>query len=172
MVLFLKNLFFLVFGWGFFVLWLPLRVFERHPRWPEQLELRHWAASALGAIGFIAYLHCQWMIMRKGRGTPFLFDPAVKLVQRGAYRWVRNPMYLAVLTMLAAEAVFLWSQHLAVYWLCTACLLQITVLIHEERDLSFRFGAMYEDYKRAVPRWIPRRPRHLPAEQPSSSREH
>jgi protein-S-isoprenylcysteine O-methyltransferase Ste14 len=167
-----KNLSFLVLAWGVFILWLPLRVFERHPRWPDELEWRHWISLGIAGMAVLAYLHCHWLFLSRGRGTPFLFDPPVKLVQRGLYRWVRNPMYLAVLTLLAAQAVFLWSQHLAVYWLCTACLLQIMVHIQEERDLSFRFGAMYEDYKRAVPRWIPRAPRQLPAEHPSSSREH
>lgn len=171
-VLLFKNALFLLVVWSFFVLWLPLRVFERHVVWPTEWDSRHVFAAALAAAGTFACLHCQWHLMTKGRGTPFLFDPPTKLVQRGLYRWVRNPMYLAVLAILAAEAIFLWSQHIAVYWLCTACLFQILVHLQEERDLSFRFGAMYEDYKRAVPRWVPRRPRGLPAEHPSSSREH
>ncbi len=172
MVLLFKNAFFLLVVWSFFVLWLPLRVFERHVEWPTEWDLRHGLAALIAGVGALAYVHCQWLFLTKGRGTPFLFDPPTKLVQRGLYRWVRNPMYLAILTIVAAEAVFLWSQHITVYWLGLACLFQIVVRIHEERDLSFRFGAMYEDYKRAVPRWIPRQPRHLPAEHPASSREH
>lgn len=170
-VLFLKNLAFTVLFTGAFVGWLPLRVFERHPSWPASLEPSHWAALALGAAGLVGYLHCQWLFMRKGQGTPFLLDPPRKLVQRGAYRWVRNPMYLSVLAIIGAEGVFLPSTHIAIYWVCLVCLFQIIVMMHEERDLSFRFGAMYEDYKRAVPRWLPRRPRRLPAENPVSSRE-
>lgn len=171
MVLFFKNLAFTVLVAGFFVGWLPLRVFERHPHWPAQLASHHWAALALGMLGLLAYLHCQWHFLRKGQGTPFLLDPPRRLVQRGLYRWVRNPMYLGVLAVIAAEGVFLHSTHIAIYWVCLACLFQIMVMMHEERDLSFRFGAMYEDYKRAVPRWLPRRPRNLPAEHEATSRE-
>ncbi len=50
-VLFLKNLAFTVVVTGFFVGWLPLRVFERHPHWPDRLGLPHWLALALGAVG-------------------------------------------------------------------------------------------------------------------------
>lgn len=171
LVLFVKNLAFTVLFTGAFVGWLPLRVFERHPGWPASLAPGHWAALALGAAGIVGYLHCQWLFMRKGQGTPFLLDPPRKLVQRGAYRWVRNPMYLAVLAIIGAEGLFLRSTHIAIYWMCLACLFQIFVMMHEERDLSFRFGAMYEDYKRAVPRWIPRAPLASADAGESTSRE-
>lgn len=173
MYLLLKNLVFLAVAFGVFLYWLPLRVFQRGARWPVgELEVHQYAALIVGGIALLTYLHCQWLFLTRGRGTPLLLDPPVKLVQRGLYRWVRNPMYLAILIMVAAQGAFFESGHIAVYWACLLCLLQIMVLVHEERDLSFRFGAMYEDYKRAVPRWIPRRPRNLPAEHPQSSRLH
>jgi len=171
--LLLKNLVFLAVAFGVFLYWLPLRIFQRGARWPaHELEFHQYAALLAGGIALFAYLHCQWLFLARGRGTPLLLDPPVKLVQRGLYRWVRNPMYLSVLIMVAAQGAFLESGHIAVYWACLLCLLQLMVLVHEERDLSFRFGAMYEDYKRAVPRWIPRRPRNLPEEHPQSSRMH
>jgi protein-S-isoprenylcysteine O-methyltransferase Ste14 len=167
-----KNLVFLALAFGVFLFWLPLRVFERHARWPsESLEPHHYAALLTAFPALLAYLHCTWLFYSRGRGTPLLIDPPTKLVQRGLYRWVRNPMYLAVLTLVAAEGLFFRSGHILVYWACLLCLLHLTAVVHEERDLGFRFGAMYEDYKRAVPRWIPRRPRNLPAEFPSSSRD-
>lgn len=170
MVLLLKNLIFLLLIPGAFVGWLPLRVFERHPHMPERFAPHHWAALALSALGLAAYLHCQWLFMRKGRGTPFVLDPPKRLVQRGLYRWVRNPMYLSTLALIAAESLYFRSWHIAVYWVCCACLFQIMVMMHEERDLGFRFGAMYEDYKRAVPRWLPRPPKSA-AEPESADRE-
>lgn len=170
MVLLLKNIAFTLIIPGAFVVWLPLRVFERYARWPAEIVPMQWIAIVLGSLGLIGYLHCHWHLMHKGQGTPFLLDPPAKLVQRGAYRWVRNPMYLAILTIIAAEGLFLLSWHIATYWVCLACLFQIVVVLHEERDLSFRFGAMFEDYRRAVPRWIPCSPRNLPAEHPASSR--
>lgn len=172
MYLFLKNLAFVVIALGLFLFWIPLRIFERRAYWPaEGLEVHQIIALGVGAVALAGYLHCQWLFMVRGRGTPFLLSPPERLVQRGLYRWVRNPMYICVLTVVAAEGLFFTSWHIVVYWLCLTCLLHLTAVIHEERDLSFRFGAMYEDYKRAVPRWLPRRPRNLPAEFPSSSRQ-
>jgi protein-S-isoprenylcysteine O-methyltransferase Ste14 len=161
-VLLFKNLLFTLVVPGIFVFWLPLRTFERRARWPAEMEPQHWAGLVLAGLGTAAYLHCVWLFMRRGRGTPFLLDPPSHLVQRGLYRWVRNPMYLGVLLVVAAEAVFLRSWHVAIYWVCLACLFQVLVHLYEERDLSFRFGAMYEDYKREVPRWLPRPPRPAP----------
>jgi len=94
---------------GIFVFWLPLGVFERRATWPDQLEVHHGVALALAALGAAAYLHCVWLLMRRGRGTPFPLDPPRHLVQRGLYAWVRNPIYLSVLLVVAAAALFLRS---------------------------------------------------------------
>ncbi len=166
MVLLLKNVLFTLVVPGIFVGWLPLRVFERRARWPAEMQPEHWAGLSAVVAGLVAYLHCVWQFQHRGRGTPFLLDPPHHLVQRGLYRWVRNPMYLAVLAVVGGQAVFLVSWHIAIYWVCLACLFQVFVHLYEERDLSFRFGAMYEDYRREVPRWLPRRPR--PAPQPTA----
>lgn len=171
MVLLLKNVLFTLVVPGVFVVWLPLRVFERRARWPDELDVVHGVGLALAAAGTLAYLHCVWTFMRRGRGTPFLLDPPRHLVQRGLYRWVRNPMYLGVLLVVGAQAVFLLSWHVAIYWICLACLFQVFVHLYEERDLSFRFGAMYEDYKREVPRWLPRPPRPAPRPVAGEERE-
>jgi protein-S-isoprenylcysteine O-methyltransferase Ste14 len=68
-------------------------------------------------------------------------------------------MYLAVLTMVGAEALFLYSWHIAVYLICLACVIHLFVMLYEESALRIRFGAIYEDYRREVPRWLPRKPR-------------
>ena len=171
MLLLLKNLLFTLLVPGFVVGWVPLRVFERRARWPEQLDAAHWGALILGLAAALLYLHCLWLFMQKGRGTPLPLDPPRKLVQRGAYRWVRNPIYLAVLALVAAEGLFLRSWHIGVYWTCLACLFQIFVQLHEEPALVFRFGAMYEDYRREVPRWLPRPPKPATAEREADDRE-
>lgn len=170
-VLLLKNLLFTLVVPGFVVGWVPLRVFERRPVWPANLDGRHALGLLLGALGLAVYLHCLWLFATRGRGTPLPLDPPRKLVQRGIYRWVRNPMYLAVLMLVAAEAAFLGSWRIGIYWICLACIFQIFVMVHEEPALSFRFGAMYEDYKRAVPRWLPRPPKGSDSERDASSRE-
>jgi protein-S-isoprenylcysteine O-methyltransferase Ste14 len=157
--LLIKNLLFTLLVPGFVAGWVPLRWFERHPRWPEQWGAPHYAGAALAMLGFAAYLHCQWLFATRGRGTPAPVDPPKKLVRRGAYKWVRNPMYLAVFAVVAGEAVFLNSAHIAVYFVCLACVIQVFVVLVEEEALRLRFGAMYEDYRRDVPRWLPRKPK-------------
>jgi protein-S-isoprenylcysteine O-methyltransferase Ste14 len=70
-------------------------------------------------------------------------------------------MYLAVLTIVTAEAVFLQSWHIVVYLVCLACAVHLMVVLYEESALRLRFGAIYEDYRREVPRWMPRKPRPI-----------
>ena len=118
-----------------------------------------WLGLLLLALGSAGYLHCLWLFGSYGRGTPAAIDPPRKLVQRGLYRHVRNPMYLAVQTFVAGQAVFLDSWEVGIYWLCLACCFQLFVRLYEEPHLTSQFGAMYVDYQRDVPRWFPRRRR-------------
>jgi protein-S-isoprenylcysteine O-methyltransferase Ste14 len=157
--LLLKNLAFTALVPGFVAGWVPLRWFERRPRWPEPWGPWQFAGAALIVLGALVYLHCQWLFATRGQGTPAPVDPPRKLVHRGAYRWVRNPMYLAVFALIAGEMVFLRSGHIAVYLTCLACAVHVLVAMFEEEALRRRFGAMYEDYRRDVPRWVPRKPR-------------
>ncbi len=157
--LFLKNLAFTIVVPGFIVGWVPLNWFERHAQWPAIWTGQHFGGAALFGLGAILFLHCQWLFAVKGQGTPAPIDPPKKFVRRGLYKWVRNPMYLAVFTLVGAEALFLMSWHIAVYLILLMCLIHTWVLAYEETVLRRSFGAMYEDYKRDVPRWLPRKPR-------------
>lgn len=160
MLLFIKNLIFVVLVPGLVAGWVPLHWFGRDAQWPAgSWEPRHWLGAAIGAIGAGIVLHCVWLFAVKGRGTPAPIDPCKKLVHRGLYRWVRNPMYLGVLTVVASQMVFFWSWHIGVYLFCLMCTFQTFVVLYEEPALSSQFGAMYEDYRRDVPRWWPRRPK-------------
>lgn len=161
--LLLKNLLFLALVPGFVVWWVPLHWFERFPKWPP---LSQWAwpqfiAAGLSALGATAFLHCQWLFATRGQGTPAPVDPPKKFIRRGLYKWVRNPMYLAVFTLVGAEALFLRSGHIGVYLVLLVCLIHVWVLMYEEEALRRQFGAMYEDYRRDVPRWLPRKPRPM-----------
>lgn len=157
--LLLKNLLFTLLVPGFVVGWVPLHWFERHPTWPAVWRGPQYAAVVLGGIGCAAFLSCQWLFATRGQGTPAPFDPPKKFVRRGLYKWVRNPMYLAIFTLIGAEALFLPSWHIAVYLVLLMCLIHVWVLLYEEETLRQNFGAMYEDYRRDVPRWLPRKPR-------------
>lgn len=160
LVLFLKNLLFTLIVPGMIVVWLPLNWFERNVVWPKNLGVQHWVGLIFAGAGLLVYLLSIWQLMCRGRGTPAPIDPPKKLIQRGPYAWVRNPLYLAAISVVAGESIFLLSWHIAVYWIVLVCFFQLYVVLHEEHELDYRFGAMYGDYKNSVPRWLPRPPRN------------
>jgi protein-S-isoprenylcysteine O-methyltransferase Ste14 len=101
---------------------------------------------------------CFWLFVFEGKGTPAPIDPPKNLVVTGPYRFVRNPMYVAVTTMLIGEAVFFGSGVLLVYaGLCFAGF-NLFVRFYEEPALRRKFGQAYEEHCRTVPRWIPKSP--------------
>ena len=157
--LLLKNLLFTLCVPGVVVGWVPFHWFERHARWPDTWSWPQLLGAGIFILGLTLYLYSQWLFCFRGRGTPAPIDPPTRFVRRGPYKWVRNPMYIAVLMMVVAEAVFVLSWHIGVYWICLACLSHLFVIAYEENSLRYRFGALYEDYKRDVPRWMPRKPR-------------
>ena len=138
---------------------IPFYWFEKRPHWPDIWQWHHDVGILGFALGAGSYIHCVWLLASKGRGTPAPIDPPKRLVQHGLYRWVRNPMALGIFAVVGGEALFFWSIHLAIYFVCLICAIHLLIALHEESALSYRFGAMYEDYKRAVPRWLPRKPR-------------
>lgn len=91
-----------------------------------------------------------------GLGTPAPIAPTRKLVIRGTYRHVRNPMYLAVVVLIFAQALLFSSWPVAIYGLVAGATMASFVRLHEEPTLSGRYGAEYETYRRAVPGWLPR----------------
>jgi protein-S-isoprenylcysteine O-methyltransferase Ste14 len=91
-----------------------------------------------------------------GQGTLAPWDPPRRLVVRGVYRRVRNPMISGVLFVLLGEAVLLGSPPILVWFLIVFALNALYIPLIEERSLANRFGEAYLDYRRNVPRWIPR----------------
>jgi protein-S-isoprenylcysteine O-methyltransferase Ste14 len=82
--------------------------------------------------------------------------PTETLVVGGLYRHVRNPMYLAVLAVIAGQAVWFGSASLAAYGALVAALFVGFVRGYEEPTLAARYGERYERYRAEVPGWIPR----------------
>lgn len=99
---------------------------------------------------------CIFEFARSGRGTLSPVDPPKRLVVRGLYRYVRNPMYLSVTAILLGEVLLTRSGALAVYWLVWFVVVNAFVIGYEEPTLRVQFGASYEEYRRDVGRWIPR----------------
>ena len=153
MALFLKNLLFTVIAPGTLAVYVPLTIAAGRP-------LATGAAAALAAIVFAAgaaiYLWCLWDFATFGRGTPAPIDPPRKLVIRGLYRYVRNPMYVGVLTMILGWVLCFPARDLALYGLVVAAGFHLFVVLYEEPALRRRFGPEYDEYRARVGRWLPR----------------
>ncbi len=118
-------------------------------------------ARVLGALviaaGVAVLLDAFVRFVHVGGGTPSPTHPTERLVVSGLYRYTRNPMYLAVVGIIVAQALLLWRRELVVYALGAALAVALWVRLYEEPSLRRRFGAEYERYCSAVPRWWVRR---------------
>jgi protein-S-isoprenylcysteine O-methyltransferase Ste14 len=93
----------------------------------------------------------------EGLGTPAPVAPPAHLVVGGLYRYVRNPIYLALDATILGQAILLWRPDLLWYTGFVALALVAWVYGLEQPELQGRFGARYDEYRRAVPGWWPRR---------------
>ena len=108
------------------------------------------------AAGFALWLWTVRLFARIGEGTLAPWDPTRRLVVAGPYRYVRNPMIGAVLLVLIGEAAVFGSRGLLIWSAAFVAINWVFFVLHEEPGLERRFGDEYREYKRAVPRWIPR----------------
>ena len=115
-----------------------------------------WFGVTTLAAGVAISLWCFWDFATFGRGTPLPLDAPKRLVVRGLYRYVRNPMYVGVLLAILSQALIFESLPTLWYGLVVALGFHLFVRLYEEPALQRRFGDSYKDYLRKVPRWIPR----------------
>ena len=108
-------------------------------------------------IAILAWCFAGFIV--EGEGTPAPYDPPHRLVTGRLYGWMRNPMYVAVITILLGEAMFYGSVALLLWAVVASIMFNFLVVLYEEPTLRRRFGAPYEAYLEHVPRWIPSRPR-------------
>ena len=115
------------------------------------------AGMIMVAIGTAIALWCVLTFVFIGKGTPAPFDPPRKLVIRGPYRFVRNPMYIGAGMTLAGAAVFYQSLSIFIYTGLFFLITHLFVVLYEEPTLRRTFGDEYETYFRQVRRWLPKR---------------
>jgi protein-S-isoprenylcysteine O-methyltransferase Ste14 len=108
------------------------------------------------AVGLSMLLECFARFAIEGIGTPAPVFPTERLVVRGLYRYVRNPMYLAVVSIVLGEALMLASPALVVYAAGLALGFHLFVVLYEEPTLRRTHGAAYAAFCARVPRWLPR----------------
>jgi len=109
----------------------------------------------IGSAGAVVALWCIGTFARTGKGTPAPFDPPRKLVIRGPYRFVRNPMYTGAGLALAGAALFYESVFLLLYVGIFLLAAHLFVVLYEEPTLRRTFREDYEAYCHRVRRWRP-----------------
>ena len=112
--------------------------------------------APLVALGLVLVAWTIFLFATAGRGTLAPWDPTTRLVVRGPYRHVRNPMISGVLFILVGEAALFESVPLLVWFGAVFAVNAVYLPLVEEPSLQRRFGDDYEAYRAHVPRWLPR----------------
>jgi protein-S-isoprenylcysteine O-methyltransferase Ste14 len=111
-------------------------------------------ALVLAGAGFVITAFARFV--REGLGTPAPIAPPTRLVVGGVYRYVRNPMYVALISCILGQALLLNQPVLLWVAAITGAAMVAFARLYEEPTLSRKFGADYERYRAAVPGWWPR----------------
>jgi protein-S-isoprenylcysteine O-methyltransferase Ste14 len=155
--LIVRNLMFTIVVPGLGGVWVPWRILTRNGNMAVPAV---WEAIPVIVAGTALYVWCVWDFAAVGGGTPGPWDAPSRVVASGPYRWVRNPIYLAALLIVAGEAWLFLSLPLLAYAGGMALCFHLLVIGYEEPALSRRFGTSYAEYRRVVRRWVPHRPGH------------
>ena len=124
--------------------------------WPSLRPLPLGAGVILIGLGLTLLVATNLLFIRVGQGTLAPWDPTQKLVARGVYRHVRNPMISGVSFILLGEAIASGFLPLFSWFFIFVVANLIYIPWLEEPGLERRFGESYRVYKQHVPRWIPR----------------
>ena len=151
----LRSLLWTILMPGVVAFYLPWRYFDVRE---VQLNVRapvHVIGLLCIAVGAGLLGACIVEFARRGRGTLSPLDPPRMLVVRGLYRYVRNPMYLSVMTIVFGEILLTGSGPLLIYWLVFFAAATLFVMGYEEPWLRRHFGQSYDQYAQEVGRWLP-----------------
>jgi protein-S-isoprenylcysteine O-methyltransferase Ste14 len=150
----LKTLLFTIVVPGTVAVYIPRVLLGGFPK--PQPGLVFWLGVVMIVAGALIYLRCAWEFAVRGLGTPAPIAPTQYLVSTALHRYVRNPMYLGVALAIAGQGVLFRNLHLAEYAGIMLLIAHVFVLFYEEPTLRRQFGDSYDEYRRRVPRWIPR----------------
>jgi len=128
-------------------------------RWTDRASLG-WPLQSLGVVliaaGALALLDSFVRFAWQGLGTPAPVFPTRHLVVTGLYRYVRNPMYVAVVAVILGQSVLFGNAHVLGYGAIVWLAFHLFALAYEEPTLRAKYGDEYEVFSSNVPRWIPR----------------
>jgi len=150
----LGSILFFILAPGMVAGFIPLALLRTGPQ--IQTGFLAYAAFPLWVIGTTVLVWCFWDFLVKGKGTPAPIDPPKELVVSGLYKYVRNPMYVGILLVILGHFLWFGYWNLLIYAAVVFTTFSTFVIFYEEPTLKRNFGAAYEDYRKRVPRWIPR----------------
>ncbi len=154
-----------IFGSALFLVIAPGTVAGLVPWWISRWQMRspflnffpiRIAGVLLILIGLPGLLDSFARFALKGLGTPAPVFPTRHLVVTGLYRYVRNPMYVSVVSLIVGQGLLLGNIRALEYGVLVWLAFHLFVLLYEEPALRSTFGAEYEIFCANVPRWIPR----------------
>lgn len=157
MLLALRSLLWTVLLPGMIAGYIPWRWFGISQVRPDLTNSLDLIGLIVIGIGAALLGTCIWEFASRGRGTLSPVDPPKELVVEGLYRYVRNPMYAAVSTILLGEALLARSTALLLYWAIFFTAANLFVMLYEEPALRRQFGDSYVRYQQRVGRWLPRK---------------
>ncbi|HLV85768.1 MAG TPA: isoprenylcysteine carboxylmethyltransferase family protein [Candidatus Sulfotelmatobacter sp.] len=150
----LNTVIFTVIVPGTVAVYIPMRLLGGYSK-PENGVLT-WLGAAVLIAGAAVYFRCAWEFAVRGLGTPAPIAPTKFLVTSGLHRYVRNPMYIGVALAILGQAIIFRSLHVAEYTAFMLLAAHTFVILYEEPTLHRQFGESYDEYRRTVPRWLPR----------------
>ena len=164
----LRTVFYYFFFLAFILGAVPYAAHWAAARWlPATMHFDIFWIKPIGwiifAFTYVLYTAASIVLMKRGHGAYVEFDPPKEFVATGPFRWCRNPIAACVLGMVLGEALAFSSTGIFLLFAVGLPLAHMQVVLMEEPLLEQRFGQTYLDYKRRVPRWIPRIPRGNPA---------
>ena len=116
----------------------------------------YFIGAVLAILSLLVMISTVSLFATKGEGTPAPWDPPKKFVVLGPYCYVRNPMLISVLVFLVSEIIIFGSFPIFVWFVLFLVANMIYFPFFEEKSLERRFGISYLEYKKNVPRWVPR----------------
>jgi len=152
----LGTLFFLMIIVPIFMIWIPRTILLSHYQIYEFDigKIRYLGLFSI-ILGSAIYVTCSGYFLFIGRSSPIPFTQTKRLIVKGIYRYVRNPLYIAGVLVLVGEAVLFQSIGIFIYCLVMFGIFYVHVIM-EETFLENKFSVEYDQYRNSVPRWIPR----------------
>ena len=158
MKLFIRSLVFTILVPGTVTIYIPYRIITgQYDSFSVDWNVLQFLSILVFVIGASIYFWCLWDFARTGRGTPAIYDAPKRLVVKGLYRYVRNPMYFGVLFVILGWAALYESYAALRYAILMWVIFHIVVVLIEEPTLRRQFDESYGIYCKRVRRWIPGR---------------